>query len=104
MAAAVLAAPLRTNLTLQVLNYPANELSTNLVFKVYSTTNINLSVTNWPLYRTVVATNSQISLPIDANQRFFVLTSSNWWGESSFSNVAGTPPLPRSDASIRLGP
>lgn len=93
---------LRTNVTFSI-GYPANELSTNLFFKFYSTTNLALPVTQWPVYALVPATNLIITLPIDANQRLFVVTASNWWGESFFSNQAGTEPLPRS-TSLTIGP
>ncbi|OHD27380.1 MAG: hypothetical protein A2Y38_01870 [Spirochaetes bacterium GWB1_59_5] len=94
---------LRTNVTLQC-DYPAGELGTNLVFKIYSSTNLSVAVTNWPLLKTVVATSTHITLPIDATQRFYVMTASNWWGETSFSNVAQTPPIPRDVINVRLGP
>lgn len=94
---------LRTNITLQI-DYPTNQLSTNLVFKIYSTTNLALAVSSWPLEKTFVGTNTTFTLPIIASQRFYVMTSSNWWGESDFSNVAQTPPLPLDVVNLRLGP
>jgi len=106
VAFASLAAPpgvMRTNVNL-AWDYPTNELSTNLTFKLYSATNIASPVATWPLLTTVVGTNLSVTLPIDAQQRYFVMTASNWWGESIPSNVAGTPPLPRSDSKLSLGP
>lgn len=105
VAVASLAAPgnLRTNATVEW-QYPETELSTNLTFKLYSTTNVAQPTAEWPLLTTVVGTNLQVTVPIDAAQRFFVLTASNWWGESDFSNVASTPVLPRSDVTVRIGP
>ena len=94
---------LRTSVTL-AWNYPTNQLSTNLTFKIYSSTNLTLPVTNWPLVQTVAGTNLSVTMPIDGQQRWYVMTSSNWWGESSFSNVAGTEPLPRSDVDLGIGP
>jgi hypothetical protein len=94
---------LRTNVTLQC-DYPVAELGTNLTFKIYSSTNSTQAVATWPLYASRLATNTSITLPIDASQRYFVMTASNWWGESTFSNVAATPPFPRSDSSLSLGP
>lgn len=105
-AALCLGAPpgvLRTNVPLEW-DYPTNELSTNLLFKIYSSTNLSSPVTNWSLYSTVVGTNTRAIVPLDAQQRFFVLTASNYWGESSFSNVTNVPPPPRHTNSVRLGP
>lgn len=97
----------RTSVTL-AWDYPTNEIS-GITFRVYSSTNISLAVTNWPLYsvvtNAVVGSNTLSTiLPIDAQQRWFVMTASNWFGESSFSVVAATPPVPRSDVNLRLGP
>lgn len=106
VAAFCLAAPpgqMRTNGTLHW-SYPTNELSTNLLFKIYSTTNISAPISTWPLYLTVVGTNTQAVFPINAEQRFFSVTASNWHGESPFSNVASTPPPPRHENDLRLGP
>lgn len=92
---------LRTNVVLEF-DYPATELSTNLTFKVYSTTNITQPVTNWPVLLTVVGTNASITIPMTAQQRFFVITASNYWGEGNFSAVAQTPPPPRDLVQVRL--
>lgn len=100
---AALPGQLRTTVVL-FWDYPANELSTNLTFKIYSTTNAALAVSSWPVLTNKVGTNTTITLPIDAVQRYYVVTASNWWGESDFSNVAGTPPLPRDQTNLRLGP
>ena len=105
-AVACLGAPpgqMRTNGTLHW-SYPTNELGTNLWFKIYSTTNVGAPASTWPLYLTVVGTNTQAVFPINAEQRFFVVTASNWHGESVFSNVASTPPPPRHENDLRLGP
>jgi hypothetical protein len=93
---------LRTNITLAWI--PANTPSTNFIYKIYSSTNILQPPTNWSVYATASGSVSNITLPIDANQRWFVMTASNWWGESSFSNVASTPPIPRYDQEFGIGP
>lgn len=97
---------MRTNLTLRW-SYPANELSTNLLFKFYSSTNIAQPVASWPLYATTIGTNLSLVVPVNAaeGQRYFVGTSSNWWGESFFSNVTNPPsPPPRSVVLLEIGP
>jgi hypothetical protein len=107
---------LRTTVPLEF-DYPATELPMIQVFKVYSSTNPIQAVTSWPLYATLYPTNltmlgtnasglvtNRFTLPIDATQRYFVMTASNWFGEGGFSVVAGTPPPPRSDVPLRVGP
>jgi hypothetical protein len=89
------AATLRTNVTL-VWNYPEAELSTNLVFKLYSSPNPATPLASWALLVTVPGTNTQATVPMQPTNMFFVLTASNYWGESDFSNVASTPVPPRS--------
>lgn len=83
-------------------DYPTNELSTNLLFKVYSHTNITVPLTNWTVLTNVVGTNLNVAIPMNAQQRFFYVTASNYWGESFPSNVAGTPPPPRDQVGLRL--
>jgi hypothetical protein len=83
-------------------DYPEQERSTNLTFYVYSTTNVFAPMTNWAVLTNVVGTNLSVRLQIDPGQRFFVMTASNFWGESDFSEVASTPPLPRSNANLKL--
>jgi hypothetical protein len=94
---------MRTNITFSW-TFPTQHLSTNVLFKFYSSTNLTLPVTNWPLYATKIGTNTTVTLPIDAQQRWFVLTASNWWGETDFSNVAGTQPILPSESTVMIGP
>jgi hypothetical protein len=93
---------IRTNVTLTWLTN-VNTPSPDFIYKLYSTTNLSVSLTNWPIYATFSGTNTGITLPIDSNQRWFVLTASNWWGETFFSNVTNTPPILRYDLNLRLG-
>ena len=87
-------------------DYPTNELSTNLTFIVYSTTNIITPLTNWARLTNVIGTNLQSTVTIQPGQRYFVVTASNFWMESEFSNVVYTPPLPAvgSNLNIRRNP
>lgn len=94
---------IRTNAMLRW-SYPTNELSTNLTFYIYSHTNIAVPLTNWPMLTNVVGTNLSVTLPINAQQRWFFMTASNWWLESLPSEVVATPPLPRNDSKLELGP
>jgi hypothetical protein len=65
---------------------------------------MSLPLTSWVQITNVSGTNISVTFPIDAQQRWFVATASNWWGTSDFSGVAATPPLPRSDLKLQLGP
>src|SRR3990172_11080183 len=92
---------LRTNVTL-VWIYPTNApyaLDTNHffehgVFKIYSHTNLDISLPQWPVLTETAGTNRTITIPMQPQMRFFAVTFSNYWGESDFSNVVWTPPPP----------
>lgn len=76
-------------------DYDTNQLSTNLWFNFYETTNISTPLTNWNFLTSVVGTNLSVEVVITPGQHFIVGTSSNFWGESSItSNMTVTPPLP----------
>jgi len=83
-------------------DYPAADLSTGLVFRVYHTTTITTPVANWAVITNVAGTNLSVTLTVTPGARFYVVTASNFWGESDPSNVASTPELPRSDVNLRL--
>jgi len=99
----LIAAPgqLRDSITIEW-EYPPEELSTNLTFYVYSSTNVSTPLTNWPRLATVTGTNLSVTVPMTAQARYFVMTSSNYWGQAAFSAVASTPPAPRSDVKLKL--
>lgn len=83
-------------------DYPTNELSTNLTFKLYESTNLNTPLNEWKVLTNVIGTNTYIDLLVVPGQHFFALTSSNMWGESPFSNIASTPNLPRSLTNLTI--
>jgi hypothetical protein len=82
-----------TNVTIQC-DYPLDELDTNLVFKVWHSTNLTIPMTNWTVLTNVsgltATTNpfTVVTLPITVGNHFYALTASNDFGESPFSNVA----------------
>lgn len=81
-----------------VWNYPEEELSPNLSFIVYHTTNITLPLESWPVLTNVIGTQRSVDLTITPGKNFFVMKASNFWGESSpFSNIASTPDIPRGE-------
>lgn len=87
-------APPNGDITLEW-NYPTNLLCTNLWFNIYGTTNLDLPVEQWPFITNVVGTNLFANLSVVPGANFFVMTASNFWGESSItSNITSTPSLP----------
>jgi len=78
---------------------------TNGVVKIYGSTNLALPLTNWIYIGETSITNTTFVVSnLTPFRQFFVARSSNWWGESDFSNVAPTPPIPRGDVNLRIGP
>lgn len=75
-------------------SYPAESLSPDLTFRVYASTNLATPITNWACLTNIAGTNLSASVKIQPGQMFFVMTASNFWGESLTSNVAATPKLP----------
>jgi hypothetical protein len=90
---------LRTNLVLRW-EYPQEEV-TNTTFRIYSSPLTITPLPLWPLYSTATGTNA-ISLPLDAQKLFFVITSSNQWGESGFSWAVRCPALPTATNSVTI--
>jgi hypothetical protein len=70
-------------------DYPTNDLSTQMVFKVYWTTNITNPVI-WQSF-IVPGTTTTTRVTMEPGRRFFVMTASNLWGESELSNLISTP-------------
>lgn len=69
-------------------DYPPEQLSTNLSFNIYHTTNISVPITEWKVLTNVVGTNLSVTLPKENGAHFFALTASNASGESSFATVS----------------
>ena len=100
-ALALLAGPPSGKVTL-AWDYPTNELTTNLVFKLYHSTNIVAPLGTWTVLTNVVGTNLSVSVVVTPGVNFFAMTASNLWGESDFSNVAETPALPSSGTGLKV--
>jgi hypothetical protein len=94
---------LSTNVTL-VWDYPTKELSTNLTFRVYHTTNeldLLKPVSSWNILTNVPGTNTTLKVPANYGQNYFAVSASNFWSEA-FSSVVLTPTLPRSDVNLKV--
>ena len=57
----------------------------DLVFKLYHSTNLGVAVKKWPLLTNVPGTLRSVTVPINQPQEFFILTASNYLGESKFA-------------------
>ena len=73
-------------------NYPSNVQVD--VFKIYSSTHVNLPTTNWTLISTVSGTNTSAPFLLQPGIWFFYCTASNFWGETGPSNITNTPAVP----------
>jgi hypothetical protein len=84
-------------------DYPAIGYSTNLTFVFYSTSNLAVNVTNWPIYTNYAATNACVTnggnltwtLPVvpAATAEFFTCAASNMWGVSALAETNNFPML-----------
>lgn len=101
----------KTNVTLTA-DYDTNSISADLSFNLYHSTNIALPTGSWPVLTNVLypacmvnGTNVQIVLPILPGQHFYLLTASNSFGESAFSNMTNaTVPVVTANLRIKPGP
>lgn len=85
-------------------DYPTNQLSADMVFKLYTASNPTQPLP-WVVVKTVPAPSLSTTLNVVPGQAYYYVTASNFWGESDPSNVAATPALPVSGVlSIRKGP
>ncbi len=87
-------------------------LTNGPVFRVYGTTNLSQSITNWPVVATwtnwstiTSGTNTFLanSLYLAPSAYFFTMTASNsFWGEAPFSIPVATPPPAISPVGVSL--
>lgn len=92
-----------------------NTVSSDLSFRIYSTTNVALPLTSWPLFTNLYSTNLTIKTigitnsisfffqQIPQQQYFAVKTYSAFYNlESDFSNVTNTPAPPISSQNLSI--
>lgn len=65
-------------------SYPVNFETPDLVFKVYHATNLNLNPRQWALLTNIPGNFRSATLAADQAQEFFLMTASNYLGESDF--------------------
>jgi hypothetical protein len=97
-------------------NEPANCLTPDAGFVIYTTPILGPPLSNWTVLTNLsvtnmvttnldaTGTNAVLSLAqqIQIGQHFFVLQASNMWGLSTTSNVASTPPAPPTNGFTRI--
>jgi hypothetical protein len=66
-------------------NFPAFRQTPDLIFKVYHSTNLSASLRLWVLLTNIPGTLRMVDLPAVNTQEFFMLTASNYLGESGYS-------------------
>lgn len=69
-------------------SYPPAELTTNITFVLYHSTNASAPVTSWPVLTNVPGTTNAVVLTVAPGVHLFTVTASNRFGESLPSNVA----------------
>lgn len=65
-------------------SYPVNFETPDLVFKIYHSTNLSIAMTQWDLMTNIPGNLRSAVLPADQPQEFFVMTASNYLGESGY--------------------
>lgn len=71
-----------------------------ITFRVYHSTNLVRPVP-WDYYAEVQGTNL-LRTTLVPGVHFMYCTASNFWGETSPSNIAGTPPAPEFINTLRI--
>lgn len=69
---------------------------TNLVYRCYSTNNLNSWMSNWTsqvVNPTFTNGLFQFSISATSDFQFYTVSWSNFWGESFFAGAVATPPL-----------
>ncbi len=84
-ASAAIVPPSETSKVKLEWDYPLDQLSPTLLFKIYHSTDINVPVSQWQVLTNVVGTNLSVVLPKQSGTHFFAITASNASGESAFA-------------------
>jgi hypothetical protein len=66
-------------------SYPANWETPDLIFKVYHSPDLHVAIRQWALLTNIPGSVRNADLPANQTQGFFVMTASNYLGESSFA-------------------
>jgi hypothetical protein len=74
-------------------DYPDTPTS-DMRFRLYHSTNVQAALPTWKVITNVAGSVRTLTVALPPGEHGFSLTASNHLGESDFSNVALTPPLP----------
>lgn len=64
-----------------------------VTFNVYHSPDATAPVSTWQRLTNVVGTN-RATVTVIPGEHYFIVTASNFWGESGPSNIASTPAVP----------
>jgi hypothetical protein len=67
-------------------SYPLHFETPDLIFKVYHSTDLTISPVRWALLTNLPGYMRFVDLPAEKRQEFFVVTASNYLGESGFAS------------------
>jgi hypothetical protein len=81
-----LAVPAPSGKTVQLSwQFPAARQTPDLVFKVYQSTSLGLPLRLWSVLTNLPGTTRSVDIAADNAQAFFVVTASNFLGESGYA-------------------
>lgn len=93
-------------------NYPTNDYSTNITFRVHRSTNVTTPLEAWevvPVVWSVESTNADLFIIVSDKVigatppvTFFAVSASNEWGGPVFSEVVRTAPPRATNLNVRL--
>lgn len=81
--------------------YPADEVTPELGFVIFSSTNIAIPLTNWLVLTNAPGTSRSLVITAVPGKNYFAMKATNALGESDFSEVA-IGILPRSDVNLQV--
>lgn len=71
-------------------------------YYIYTTYNPGVPKSNWTMFAAIPAGTNQFQTNVTAGSAFYAMTCSNFWGETGFSMVVGTPALLSSTATVGI--
>ncbi len=75
-----------------------------LWFTLYHSTDETVPMYSWPAVTNVPGTSRSLTISLAPGTHIFSLTASNALGESDFSNIAATPPVPTQPRNLQMRP
>jgi len=66
-------------------NFPLERQTPDLVFKVYHSTNLSIPLRLWAALTNIPGTLRSVEILADKSQEFYIVTASNYLGESDYA-------------------